>query len=94
MIRKVELDIRTAVDSLKQCEQAINTSKRNIDLAQKYYNLTWNAYQNGTTEYLDLKEAQMQLDQAKLSLLSEKYNYMMSLMDLENILNTKLSGDK
>lgn len=94
IIQKVELDIKTAVDTLNQCEQAIEISQRNIDLAQKYYNLTWNAYQNGTTEYLDLKEAQSQLDQAKLGLLNEKYNYMMSLMDLENLLNTKLIGDK
>lgn len=90
---KTELDIKTAVDTLKQCESAIETSQRNVDLAQRSYNMTWIAYQNGTTEFLNLKEAQTQLDMSKLSLVSEKYNYMSSLMDLENILNTTLTGE-
>ena len=48
------------------------------------------AYRNGTTEYLDLMDAETQLNQAKLSLVNEKFNYMTNLMDLENILNTTL----
>lgn len=92
--RKTELDIRTAYDSLKQCENAIASSERNIELAQKSYNMTWLAYRNGTTEYLNLKEAQTQLDAAKFSLVTEKFNYMTSIMNLESVLNTTLTGDK
>ena len=56
--------------------------------------MTWLAYRNGTTEYLNLKEAETQLNQAKLGLANEKYNYMMSYMDLENKVNSTLTGDK
>ena len=92
--RNTELEIRTAVDSLNQSKKAIESSQRNITLAQKSYDMTWQAYINGTTEYLNLKEAETQLNQAKLGLANEKYNYMTNRMDLENKVNTTLSGDK
>lgn len=92
--RNTELEVRKAVDTLNQCRRSIETSQRNIELAQKSYDMTWLAYRNGTTEYLNLMEAQTQLNAAKLSLVSEKYNYMTSLMDLENIINTTIAGDK
>ena len=92
--RNTELEVRKAYDTLKQCKQAIETSQRNIDLSQKSYNMTWQAYRNGTTEYLNLVEAQTQLNQAKFSLINEKFNYMTNLMDLETLINSKISGDK
>ena len=94
LVQKTELDIRTACDTLRQCEHSIDNSQRNLDLAQRSYDMTWLAYRNGTTEYLNLKEAQTQLDQAKLGLVSEKYNYITSLMELETLINSKLTGEK
>lgn len=92
--RNTELEVRKAVDNLNQCKRSIETSQRNITLAQKSYDMTWLAYRNGTTEYLNLVETQTQLNQAKLGLINEKYNYMTSLMELETLINTKISGDK
>ena len=89
-VRNTDLQIRTAVDTLAQCRHSLENSQRNIDLAQRSYDMTSLAYRNGTTEYLDLMDAETQLNQAKLSLVNEKFNYMTNLMDLENILNTPL----
>ena len=89
-VRNTDLQIRTAVDTLAQCRHSLENSQRNIDLAQRSYDMTSLAYRNGTTEYLDLMDAETQLNQAKLSLVNEKFNYMTNLMDLENILNTTL----
>lgn len=88
-----EMEIRKLVDSLDQSKSAIEASKQSIALAQKSYDLTVIAYQNGTTELLDLRDAENQLNQAKLGLASEQYNYLSGLLDLEYSLNTKL-GDK
>jgi outer membrane protein TolC len=49
------------------------------------------AYRNGTTELLDVREAETQLNQAKLALASEKFNYLSGLLDLEFAINTKLT---
>lgn len=92
--RSTEMDVRSAVDTLNQCRRSIEISQRNITLAQKSYDMTWLAYRNGTTEYLNLVEAQTQLNQAKLGLINEKYNYMTSLMDLETLVNSSLAGDR
>ena len=89
-VRNTDLQIRTAFDTLAQCRHSLENSQRNIDLAQRSYDMTSLAYRNGTTEYLDLMDAETQLNQAKLSLVNEKFNYMTNLMDLENILNTTL----
>lgn len=49
------------------------------------------SYRNGTTELLDLRDAENSLNQAKLGQLNQKMNYINALMDLENTLNTNLS---
>lgn len=90
LIEKTELDIRTQVDALAQSRAAIEASAGNIQLAQRSYDMTLVAYRNGTMELLDLRDAESQLNQAKLGLANEKFNYLSGLMDLEYTLNTKL----
>ena len=76
---------------LNQSRAAIESSNRNISLAQKSYDMTSIAYRNGTTELLDVREAETQLNQAKLALASEKFNYLAGLLDLEFAINSKLT---
>jgi outer membrane protein TolC len=40
---------------------------------------------------LNLRDAETSLNQAKLGLLNQKYQYISALLDLENTLNTNLS---
>ncbi|AEE15666.1 TolC family protein [Treponema brennaborense] len=89
LLQKAELDIRTQVDTLAQSHAAIEASAGNIALAQKSYDMTLAAYRNGTKELLDVRDAENQLNQAKLGLANEKYNYLSGLLDLEYSLNTK-----
>lgn len=90
LIEKTELDIRTQVDALAQSQAAIEASSGNIQLAQRSYDMTLVAYRNGTVELLDVRDAENQLNQAKLGLANEKFNYLSGLLDLEYTLNTKL----
>ena len=64
---------------------------RNVTLAQKAYDMTVRSYRNGTTERLDLRDTESSLDQAKLGLVNQKFQYISALMDLENTLNTDLT---
>lgn len=88
-----ELTVKKSVDSLKQAKDAIESNERNIKLAQRSYDMTAIAYRNGTKELLDLRDAETQLNQAKLGMLNEQYNYLSYLLDLEYTLNTKLTGE-
>jgi outer membrane protein TolC len=89
-----EMQIKKTVDSLEQSHQAILSSSRNIALAQRSYDMTSVAYRNGTTELLDLRDTENQLNLAKIGLLNEQYNYMSYMLDLEYMLNTTLGEGK
>ena len=52
------------------------------------------SYRNGTMELLDLKDAESSLNQAKLGLVNQKFQYISALMDLENTLNVSLVENK
>ena len=86
-----KMKINNLVNVLNQSRAAIESSNRNISLAQKSYDMTSIAYRNGTTELLDVREAETQLNQAKLALASEKFNYLSGLLDLEFAVNSKLT---
>lgn len=84
------LNIRTQIDNLNQAWANIEVASGNITLAQKSYDMNVTSYQNGTRELLDVKDAESQLNQAKLGLINSKYEYLTGLLDLEYSLNIDL----
>lgn len=88
-----KVEVRKAVDTLNQARDQIEAMDRNIQLAQRAYEMTARSYRNGTTELLDLRDSETQLNQAKLGLLNQKFNYLSALMDLENTLNKDLTAE-
>ena len=91
---KQKVDVRKAVDTLNQAREQIDAMGRNVTLAQRAYDMTARSYRNGTTELLDLRDAETSLNQAKLGLINQKFQYISSLMDLENTLNVSLVENK
>lgn len=85
-----ELEIRTYVDKLAVSKANIEASEQQINLAQRSYDMTLVAYRNGRTELLDVRDAENQLNQAKLGLANEEFNYISNLLDLEYSVNTEL----
>lgn len=90
VLQNGEMEINSLVDKLKKCESSIKAMEYNVVLAEKAYNMTFEAYKVGTTELLDVRDAESQLSQAKLGLLNEKYTYLTTLLDLEYAINGKL----
>ncbi|AEV30076.1 outer membrane protein [Sphaerochaeta pleomorpha str. Grapes] len=78
-----QLQIKNLIISLAQAEQAIESSERSISLAKKSYEMTVSAYGSGVRELLDVRDSESQLNQARLGKLSEQYNYLTALLDLE-----------
>ena len=89
-----KVQVKKAVDTLNQARKQIDSMGRNITLAQRAYDSSARSYRNGTTELLDLRDSESQLNQAKLGQLNQKFNYISALMDLEYALNTDLSSYK
>ncbi len=86
-----KVEVKKAVDTLKLAKSQIDAMSRNVTLAQRAYDSTYRQYRNGAKELLDLRDAETSLNQARLGLLNQKYQYISALMDLENTLNTNLS---
>jgi len=86
-----ELEIRNLAKKLEKVKTSIATMELSASIADKAYRLTEQGYKAGTIEYLDLKDAENSLLQAKLGVLAEKYNYISTMLDLETALNTKLN---
>lgn len=86
-----KIQVRTAVDTLNQAKEQIDSMKRTLEVAQENYDMSARQYRNGTMELLDLRDAENSLNQTKLGLLSKKMSYISALMDLETTLHTTLT---
>lgn len=84
-----EIEIRNIVSRLEKTKIAISAMEMNESIAKKALELSEAAYNAGLLEYLDLRDAETSLQQAQLGVLSEKYNYLTTMLDLEKALNTK-----
>jgi len=89
-----KVQVRKAVDTLNQAKDQIDAMGRNVTLAAEAYDMTYTQYMKGMAELLDLRDAETSLNQAKLGLLNQKFQYISALMDLENTLNVKLTENK
>ena len=86
-----KLEVRTAINTLDQAKRQIDSMQRNVVLAQRSYAMTLRSYQNGTTELLDLRDAERQLNQARFGLANQRYQYITAMLNLEETLNTDLT---
>ncbi len=91
LLENQKVEVRQTVDTLNQAREQIVAMGRNVTLAQRSYDMSARQYRNGTIELLDLRDREAQLNQAKLGQLSQKFNYISALMDLEKVLNVGLT---
>jgi len=89
-LQRVAVDIETSVLNLQKSLKSMASLEQNVVLAQKVYDLTELEYNAGVTDLLRLEDANDQLLESKLAVLTEKYNYLSYLFDLEYTLNTSV----
>ncbi|PIE04851.1 MAG: hypothetical protein CSA76_02075 [Spirochaetales bacterium] len=85
---KAEIDITNLVNDLSVARKNIEASTSTVELAQKTFELTEEAYRAGSREILDVESAQNNVMKASLQLLMARYNYIAAILDLEYELNT------
>jgi len=83
MIRDTELEIFTKINSLEKIRTTAEAQQAAVDLAQLSYNLTEEAYKAGLQDVQSVQNAALALEQAKLQLLTQQFNYLNDLIDLE-----------
>jgi len=87
-----------AARKIRQAAHSLDTQTLNVQLAQKTYDQSLDAYQKGTKDLLTLQNSEADLNQAKYDLLSQRYTLISTVLDLEYELDvpfgTLLGGKK
>ena len=82
-VRETELEIFTKLISLENVLETVEAQRAAVDLAAEAFRLTEQAYRAGLQEYQAVQGAALALDQARLQLLTQQFNYLNDLIDLE-----------
>ena len=85
-----EMEIRSLVMTLNTSIESMKVLAESIEINQKSYDMSLDSYNNGQLSLLALETAENDLLQARLDLVSEKYNYISSLLSLEEAINQTL----
>jgi outer membrane protein TolC len=83
MVRETELEVFTKLASLERIQTSAEAQSNAVNLAEQSYRLTEEAYRAGLQDFQSVQSAALALEQAKLQLLRENFNYLNDLIDLE-----------
>jgi outer membrane protein TolC len=83
LAQKTTIDIYKTVLSLEQIRSQAEAQKLTVDLAERSYQLTEQAYRGGLKQLLDVQSAEQELRQARLDMLRQNIDYLKGLLDLE-----------
>jgi outer membrane protein TolC len=83
LIRGTEIEIYNTILSLEKTRITTEAQTQTVDLAERAYRLTENAYRAGLQDLLQVQNAELELKQAKVSMLEQHFNYLNGLLDLE-----------
>ena len=81
-----EISIQNSAKSIMQAQSQLDLRKKNVELAQKTYDMTLNAYNHGSRDLLTLQNAADSLMSAKINLMQQKFTLISAVLDLENTL--------
>jgi outer membrane protein TolC len=84
-----QMEVRNMVRRLDKIASSLRAMELNVKTAERAFQLSEQGYRVGSVEYLDLKDAENMLMQARLGVLSERFNYLSTLIDLETALNIR-----
>ncbi|MDR0644125.1 MAG: TolC family protein [Treponema sp.] len=90
MKQGTEIEVYNIILSLQKAQTSIEALKKTVELAQRSYDSTYRAYGAGLQTFVEVKNAEDALNQAKLGVLSQNYTYIMGLIDLEYAVGVSL----
>lgn len=82
----VQISIDNSIKKIEQAKSQLKSLQKNINLAQKTYDLTLQAYNYGSADLLTLQNASDAIMNAKNTQRSQIYTLICAILDLENSL--------
>jgi outer membrane protein TolC len=83
MIYGTEIEIYNTVLSLEKTRISTQAQAQTVDMAERSYRLTEQAYQAGLQDLFQVQNAEQSLRQARVQMLEQQFNYLNGLIDLE-----------
>jgi outer membrane protein TolC len=83
MVNATEIEIYNIILSLERTRTSTEALAQTVSLAEQSYRLTEQAYRAGLQDYFQVQNAQQSLNQARVQMLEQQFNYLNSLIDLE-----------
>ncbi|GHV31372.1 hypothetical protein AGMMS4952_19990 [Spirochaetia bacterium] len=83
MVQGSEIEIYQTVLGLQRMQISAETLAQTVALADRSYRLTEEAYRAGLQEFLSVQNADLARSQARLAMLSNQFDYLKGLIDLE-----------
>ncbi len=82
--KKVKVSTESSLRKIRQSQSAIKAKQANVQLAERTYEMTLQAYNRGTKDLLSLQNASDGLLSAQVSLKSEQQSCINAVLELEN----------
>ncbi|MCL2068199.1 MAG: TolC family protein [Treponema sp.] len=83
MIQGTEIEIYNIVLSLERTRISAEAQAQTVNLAERSYRLTEQAYQAGLQDLFQVQNTEQSLRQARVQMLEQQFNYLNGLIDLE-----------
>lgn len=83
---KVETEIATLENNLKEVFQRLATQQKTVEAAQMNFNIVNDRYQNGLSSRLELSDAELALTEAKMNQLYSIHNVKIAKLQLDKAL--------
>jgi outer membrane protein TolC len=83
MIKGTEIEIYNTVLALEKTRISAEALAQTVNLAERSYQLTEQAYQAGLQDYFQVQNAEQSMRQARVQMLEQQFNYLNGLIDLE-----------
>ncbi len=86
LVRSLDSQATLAIDNIKLNVKQIASSKESVGEAERANDIQNRSFDIGAASYLDLRDSQLSLTQARLSYCQAIYNYLVAASDLELLL--------
>jgi outer membrane protein TolC len=83
MIRGTEIEIYNTVLALEKTRISAEALAQTVNLAERSFRLTEQAYQAGLQDYFQVQNAEQSMRQARVQMLEQQFIYLNGLIDLE-----------
>jgi outer membrane protein TolC len=81
--KNIRIEVEDAMLTVQTRESILNNLKKQVQLAQKNYDIIFSQFEFGSATALDLNQALTTLDSAKTDLITKTYDYQVVLLKLE-----------